>query len=436
MTWDKLLSNLRCPKTDSDPLVLSQSDPFRSHFEADVDRIIFSAPFRRLARKTQVHPLSLNDQVHTRLTHSLEVANVGRSLGHRLAAFLQKTDQLPISPHDLLAIIQAACLAHDIGNPPFGHAGEHAIREWVKMHPAEVFGPNPSAFSPALRNDLEIFEGNAQSFRLSARADNPQAAYLRLTVATLGAMIKYPWDSSDPRALAKQKYNVFSTEKKLFDTISAHLGTKQPDGTVARHPLSFLTEAADDICYRILDLEDAAEIGIVTQKKVRDVYLALAGPSLEAAPIPVLRGKAIQTLIDRIWEVFEKNYHPIMNGDRTKDLKSDLDPSSTAALQSIATLYTEIFAERSKVAAELGAYKALGRIVKALSFAIHNLTQTADLASTGFLAKRCFELAWGEPYARLHEKEPAHWWLHQTLDFVSGLSDNYARQLSREIEGT
>ena len=262
---------------------VGKGDVFRSAFEMDFDRIVYSGPFRRLARKTQVHPMALNDQVHTRLTHSLEVASVGRSLGHRLGKFLRGRGEIGEGREmDLVWIIQAACLAHDIGNPPFGHAGEFAIREWVKGHRGEVFGD--AEVSTGVRADWEIFEGNAQGFRIAARGDNAAAGYLRLTFATLGAMVKYPWDSLDARAKKLGEFNVFSTEKVLFEEMGERMGMVRGGG-MARHPLSFLSEAADDICYRILDLEDAAEMGILEERRVREIFLSMyESKGMEGAP--------------------------------------------------------------------------------------------------------------------------------------------------------
>ena len=225
MTWDRLLSDMRCPREAGEKPSEAEKEAFRSPFEADYDRIVFSTPFRRLARKTQVHPLALNDQVHTRLTHSIEVASVGRSLAGRLARFLVQRKEMPagVSEQDLFWIVQAACLVHDIGNPPFGHAGEYAIREWVKTHPREVFGEKLEAVNADVRRDWELFDGNAQGFRIAARADNPQPAYLRLTFATLGAMVKYPWDSGDSRATQlREIQRVLDGEDALCGDGGAH----------------------------------------------------------------------------------------------------------------------------------------------------------------------------------------------------------------------
>src|SRR5258706_7011627 len=312
MNWDQLLSAHRFSKTeDGRPAEPPTTDPFRSPFEADYDRVVYSTPFRRLARKTQVHPLALNDHVHTRLTHSLEVASVGRSLARRLAKFLEQRNEMPetIDGHDLAWIAQSACLAHDIGNPPFGHAGEFAVREWVDDHQDIVFGDQIGAENVALRNDFLIFEGNAQGFRLAARGDNPETGYMRLTFATLGAMIKYPWDSSDVRAVNKRKFNVYSTELEHFHLLVEEMSMRSASGTPARHPLSFLTEAADDICYRILDLEDAVEMRIVPEQRVRSVFVSMCSiaPN-EAASLAEIRGQAIRALIEDAWKVFESDY--------------------------------------------------------------------------------------------------------------------------------
>jgi dGTPase len=434
--WRALLLDSRVSRDNTTAAQPPEGDPLRSPFEADYDRVIYSTPFRRLARKTQVHPLALNDHVRTRLTHSLEVGCVGRSLGKKLAGFLQAKGHMPVdrSESDLVWIMLSACAAHDIGNPPFGHAGEYAIREWVTTHETEVFGKH--SVSPGVRSDLALFEGNAQGFRIAARPDNPKTGYLRLTYATLGAMIKYPWHSEDKRAQNQKKFNVFSTEQALFEAMMTSMGLSDSKGTFRRHPMSFLTEAADDICYRILDLEDAVEIGILDEKRVRDLYATSLCTDTKGDSLAVLRGKVIRALIEGVWEVFEQDYANIMAGTRTADLKSGLKPDLAQIVASIKTLYQEIFAERSKVAAELGAYKALGRIVKALCAATGRLAEGGDYDKAGFLSHRCLELAWGEGYARAHQNESYDWWLHQVMDYVSGLTDNYARQLSREIEGT
>ena len=170
---------------------------------------------------------------------------------------------------------------------------------------------------------------------------------------------------------------------------------------------------------------------------MREILLSMfASASYQGAPVAVLRGEAIQALIEGVWRVFERDYAAIMNGEREEDLKSGVEPSLVEAMVKIKQAYTEIFADRTKVAAELGAYKTLGRIIKAVCLATRRLAGVKSYGECGFLAQRCLELAWGERYARENEGRGYEWWLHQVMDYVSGLTDNYSRQLSREIEGT
>jgi dGTPase len=211
----------------------------------------------------------------------------------------------------------------------------------------------------------------------------------------------------------------------------------RPGGKIVRHPISFLTEAADDICYRILDLEDAVEMKILTEREVHDVFLQIIDkPGTAGENLEQLRAKAINTLVEAMWAVFINDYNGIMHGSRDEDLKAGLTDGPAAGMTAVKSLYQRIFAERTKIAAELGAYKAIGRILGALCHAIHELAAQGSYENTGFVDRRCLDLAWGATYVRTHEKKPTVWWLHQVLDFTAGLTDNYARQLSREIEGT
>lgn len=434
--WEKLLSEGRVPKPGKPKK--EKPDLLRSPFEADYDRVIYSTPFRRLARKTQVHPLAQNDHVRNRLTHSLEVCGVGRSLGRKLAQFLKSRGDLPEgrTEEDLAWMMMAACAAHDIGNPPFGHAGEYAIREWISSHQGadDLFRDIPT--NDPVWQDMTLFEGNAQGFRIAARPDNPKIGYLRLTYATLGTMIKYPWTSDDPRAKKKKKFNVFDTERAIFATMVEELGMRR-DGRVIRHPASFLSEVADDICYRIMDLEDAVELGIVEASRIRPIYQGIINNrKATGGEIAVLRGQAIRALMEDALRVFKADYTAIMEGTRDSDLKSDWRPHIATGVKKVGRLYGEIFADRAKIAAELGAYKALGRIIRALCTATFALAKTKDYGAVEFVAARSLDLAWGREYATTHQTESYAWWLYQVMDYISGLTDNYARQLSREIDGT
>ena len=447
--WNRLLSPERVPvggqqspkvpANQRSLLPKSAAQDFRSAFEADYDRVAFSTSFRRLARKTQVHPLAQNDQVHNRLTHSIEVAAVGRTLSRMLTDLMVQRNepiiQEPSTRDDLAWILQAACLVHDIGNPPFGHAGEFAIREWSAEH-ADVVFPDDHDVSPGTQSDVRLFEGNAQGFRLAARTDNQQG-YMRLTYATLGAMVKYPWTSTTDKAVASQKYNCFSTEQEIFHATWEQLGLIRDDGTYARHPLSFLSEAADDICYRIVDLEDAAEMQIIDESVVRDAYNRFLGESTNSK-LPVARGKVIRRLMEKSFEVFENEYDTIMRGEREDDLKSDFPEELRDAVKNVKQIYNRIFSHRDKITTELGAYKALGRIIKALAKGCQALATNrsfADTARKSYVAKRSLELAWDVDYLTRNESQSYDWWLHEIMDFVSSLTDNSARQISSKIAG-
>lgn len=438
--WKRALCDNRVPR-DGDSGNQSPGD-FRTPFEADYDRVVFSDPFRRLAKKTQVHPLAPNDHVHTRLTHSIESASVGRSFGWLVANHPDVRQAVPEHARHIPMIMQVACLAHDIGNPPFGHAGEHAIREWMS-HEATNLSADSRAeamqISTGLKRDCELFEGNAQGFRFASRCDNPKYGYIRLTYASLGSMVKYPWDSLDPRTEAKgkgeEKFNFFHSEAAIFHSIWSDLGLVMGPNLYARHPLSFLVEAADDICYRMLDMEDAVLMKICDEQRIRTLFCSLLEPQSPDIPLSVLRGKAIRRLIDVTWETFAGHYDAIMAGAHTTPLTKSFTGANREWLTTVKQIYGEIFAHRNKVAFELGAYRVLGRIMQALTSATRQLCETKDFEKIGFVQRRCMELAWGRAYAVANCDRTYAWWLQQTLDYVAGLTDTYALQVSAEIEG-
>ncbi len=432
LQWDLLLSEKRVGKSDTGNSAGNLGT--RTGFESDYDRVIFSEPFRRLAKKTQVHPLAPNDHIHNRLIHSLEVGSVGRTLGKELQGFLRQSGNLSCAINELPLLVQIGCLVHDIGNPPFGHAGEFAIREWVAAHSEIVFS-SEFKVSQETKDDLLMFEGNAQGFRLAARSDL-KVGYMRLTFASLGAMIKYPWTSNDIRAKKPKKYNVFHSEKEIFDEITQGLGLLLPGQSVARHPLSFLTEAADDICYRILDMEDAVAMRIFPEKAIKDLFLRIADySSSRHISIAEARGRAIGNLIKEIWTIFRDDYSNIICGRRKKDLKADLTEPFSGSLKEIKKRYEEVFSHRGKLGYEIGAYKVLGRIIKCLILSAQSLCKCKNFDDLSFISQKGLELAWGTDFVKSHVEKDYEWWLRQIFDFISGLTDNYAIQVSNEVEG-
>jgi dGTPase len=328
MAWSRLLSRVRLRRPNAPALA------GRNVFQADRDRIVFSSAFRRLADKTQVHPLSENDHVRTRLTHSIEVASVGRSLGtmvgERIAAQVSEVD---VSPHDFGYIVEAACLAHDLGNPPFGHSGEQAISDWFNDCEGRAKRILPS-LSEHRRYDFQRFEGNAQGFRIITNLENrKENGGLQLSYAVLGAFSKYPYSSNNPKEkyVGWKKYGFFETEKLYFQDLADEVGLIK-EGNLAwrRHPLTFLTEAADDICYHIIDLEDGFEVKRVVFDTARKYLMEIAGPVdnsymallSEREQISYMRACAIDRLVKEVAETFLEHKNGIMLGTVGNDGES------------------------------------------------------------------------------------------------------------------
>ncbi|MEP1779131.1 deoxyguanosinetriphosphate triphosphohydrolase [Reichenbachiella sp.] len=324
MNWKNLMSSARL----GDPKGSKNANPLRSDFEIDYDRIIFSRPFRNLQDKTQVFPLPDQDFVHTRLTHSLEVSSVGKSLGKNVGAtVIEKNPELGhLSPHDFGAVVGAAALAHDVGNPPFGHSGEQAISDYFLF--SDKARKIKATVSDQEWDDLTRFEGNAQGFRLLTKN---QKQGLRLTYATLAAFTKYPCSSSlsarEKSRKSQKKYGYFQADESSFSEMAEHLGLmalSKKELVFARHPLAFLVEAADDICYSIIDLEDSFGLGLVTFEETRDFLAEILGDSYypdkleniasDKEKIGVLRAVAINTLVHQASQVFMANEKDILGG--------------------------------------------------------------------------------------------------------------------------
>ncbi|RKW27632.1 MAG: dNTP triphosphohydrolase, partial [Kingella sp. (in: b-proteobacteria)] len=225
MNWQQLMSPTRFQIDEHGTISAvppKAHTPYRTPFHTDYDRVVFSNAFRRLGRKTQVHPLAKNDHTHNRLTHSVEVASVGRSLGNLVGELLRAEQQLPpnLSPNDLATTVQTACLAHDIGNPPFGHTGEDALRDWFRQPENALY---TATLTPAQRSDIQTYEGNAHSLRQTASIEMYRnRGGMRLTAAGYGALLKYPWTSSSPQG--QRKFNIYQTELPLITRIAAELG--------------------------------------------------------------------------------------------------------------------------------------------------------------------------------------------------------------------
>lgn len=433
MQWHQLLTTKRYGHES-----LTPEEVGRSHFHKDHDRIIFSSAFRRLGRKTQVHPLALNDHIHTRLTHSIEVGSLGRSLGIRVGELI--ADQLPpwVTPHDLGTIVQSACLAHDIGNPPFGHAGEYAIRDWFRRHARH---PRFQSLTEAELLDLQTFEGNAQGFRVVTRIENNLFdGGLRLTYPTLGTLLKYPWTAA--RGGKRGKFSVFLSEVEILDTLGGELGLI-PLGPQhwCRHPLTWLMEAADDICYAILDLEDAIELQILTFEEVKPILLQLCGDldfddaiftsqASARRKISALRGKAMENMINAAIAAFMDNYDAIMAGRYQGELLMDGEVMVREGLQTAKRVARErVFPNNRKAELEVGAYTTLGVLLNAFCDAVYEL-HTQGGEDLGYRTEKIINLM------GIHAPR-ADWSLYasymRALDFIGGMTDNYAVYLGNQF---
>ena len=436
MKWPNLLSSKRfgaeeCP---------DHSEPGRSSFHKDCDRITFSSSFRRLGKKTQVHPLAQNDHVHTRLTHSLEVASVGRSLGIRCGEEIQ--DKLPpnIHPTHVGQVLQAACLSHDIGNPPFGHAGEEAIKSWFShssnSHILE-------GLSNEHQDDFKNFEGNAQGFRLLTRLEyNINDGGMRLTYASLASMIKYPWTSLEIKKI--KKFGCFQSEKKYLDKIADEVKLiKVGDNLYRRHPLAFLSEAADDICYRILDLEDAHEMKILSFHEIKEVLEGLCDKDdhykeivnstkvSNRRKISFIRAKAIGRAIDGAISTFVKNHDQIMKGVFTKDLISQTDSQIRKPLDMAKKLAEKkVFDEPRKIELEIGCYTAIGILLDAFCSAVREQVLSGENIS--YKSSRVLAMmGLNAP----QKGDDLYQSFLKVTDYISGMTDNYASHMAKQIGG-
>ncbi|EDY17802.1 deoxyguanosinetriphosphate triphosphohydrolase [Chthoniobacter flavus Ellin428] len=428
------------------------AEPQRSPFQRDSDRIIFSSAFRRLQDKTQVFPLADNDYVRTRLTHSLEVASVARSLGTIVGTAIGERGELPgIHASDFGAIVSAAALAHDLGNPPFGHSGEDAIRVWFET--SKVAQDARTMLKKNEQEDLARFEGNAQGFRLITRLQMPDNPGLRLTCATLGAFTKYPIESLVPdkarvhEGASTKKFGFFQSEREFFADVATRCGLirRSPlHSWWARHPLAFLVEAADDICYRLVDFEDGFRLGYLDYEEVRDRFLSVIGDASlrerseamreEKERIEFLRALAIGTAVQQAAGLFLEKEDAILAGDFDAPLIDHIaagDELETIKQRSVETIYSTT----RGVEIEAAGFSVLGGLLDDFVSAV------SDVARRGarHASPRSRKLLRLVPEQSLGPgKEPdgnPYQRLLRMIDFVSGMTDTYAVSLFKKIRG-
>jgi len=419
-----------------------QNKHSRTQFQRDYDRIIFSSPFRRMQNKTQVFPLPGSVFVHNRLTHSLEVASVGRSLG---SMFVEKAAEEKMEIENPLfqeigSVVSAACLAHDMGNPPFGHSGEDAIAQFFKK-----------STEPRLRNELSEsefrdftqFDGNANAFRLlSHQFNGRREGGFALTYSTLASIVKYPYESI---LTNKPKFGFFQSEKSIYLRIAKELGlspsSENPDKYI-RHPLVFLVEAADDICYQLMDLEDAHKLKIHNYEKTCSLLMGFFDLQTEGKQIgrinetlnlvsdpneqiAYLRASVIGKLVKQCVDVFWEKQSDILSGSFQKALIDHVQSTSLAAMKVIKDVSIKnIYNDRSVVEIEISGYQIIGILLEVFIEAILNPTEDISRKMLMLVPDQ-----YRGHHATTYEKVQA------VVDFVSGMTDLYALDLYRKIKG-
>ncbi len=432
----------------------------RSHYQIDYDRMIFSSAFRRLQSKTQVFPLPGTSFVHNRLTHSLEVASVGRSLGavvghHISNHFLDPNDDEShhFYRNELYNVISAACLAHDVGNPAFGHSGEEAISHFFTENESEVIGGRVlrSFYNDKEWSDLIQFEGNANALRLlTQNYPGKGKGGLGLTITTLAAILKYPCESTSRNKAFKhrKKYGFFQSEKEIFSSIVDQLSMIREDHDTdviyKRHPFVYLVEAADDICYNIIDMEDAHRLGILSRDQVAEAFLSVIGEinspgdnihqikekyvrlTDDNSAISYLRSKCINTLVEASANVFISNAESILKGTYNNSLMGEVE-FQAPELEEIADLsFKKIYKHKSVIEIEIAGYNVMSELLKLFIPAVLSNEKKGNMEA----ARRLIP----EQFKNSDEISPYKKTM-LVLDHVSSMTDDYATEMYRKIKG-
>ncbi|MDZ4668252.1 MAG: dNTP triphosphohydrolase [bacterium] len=449
MNWSTLIQAYRYG--DKEARTLSEAHN-RSIFEQDYDRIIFSTPFRRLQDKTQVIPLPEHDFVHNRLTHSIEVSSVGRTLGKMVGArLIEKYSELrdmQLTHHDFGAIVAAASLAHDIGNPPFGHSGESAIAEYFLNGAGQKY---ELGLSPKEWTDLIRFEGNANGFRILTNAANGLRGGIRLSYPTLAAFTKYPKESLPilPKGRASEKkFGCFQSEKSLFDELATRLNLigvgAGEQKYYRRHPLAFLVEAADDICYHIIDFEDGLRLRWIDFALAEKLLLPIAGDNFYEASyaqllhfdekVSYLRAVAINSLIKEMAELFLLHEESMLKGEFDTSLiqlskhKNEIDLIKEVSMQ-------KVYKARQVIEIEAAGFEVIGGLLDLFLNALNQICNPVK-DKPSYKDKKIAELLPAHLQQPKQEiKESMYLQLISVCEFVAGLTDRHAISLYRKMKG-
>ena len=434
MNWERLICDTRLGLEH----YKDSKSGVRSDFERDYDRLIFSSPFRRLQNKTQVFPLPGSIFVHNRLTHSLEVSCVGRSLANEIAIRLHER-HLDKPWRDKLwnmgEIVAAACLAHDLGNPPFGHSGEKTIGEFFSNGNGKVF---KERLTPQQWSDLTHFEGNANSFRtLVHQFKGRRPGGFAMTYSTLASIVKYPYSSS--YAGEKGKFGFFTTEKETFEKIANELGMiKLEEGRYCRHPLVYMVEAADDICYQVMDIEDGHKLkllttyetielltGLFTEERkahMREVMENVADPNEK---IVYLRSCVVGLLVQECAKTFVEHEDEIMEGRFQGSLIDNISPLPKEGYRHCSEVaFKKLYRAGYVVDVDLAG-------IRIINLLLEKLTQAVLYPESNYsqLLLNKFPQQYDVHAATLFEK------LQGVLDHISAMTDVYALNLYRQLDG-
>ncbi|MDL2265455.1 dNTP triphosphohydrolase [Parabacteroides sp. OttesenSCG-928-G21] len=437
MNWTQLLSDKRFGMED-----YTDRQHERSDFQRDYDRLIFSPSFRRLQNKTQVFPLPGSVFVHNRLTHSLEVSCVGRSLGNNIGKRLrQKYPDDPACFEDIGSIVSAACLAHDMGNPPFGHSGERAISNFFEN--GEGVSYKEAVEKEGGRwTDFLYFEGNANALRLlTHQFVGRRKGGFALTYSTLASIVKYPY-SSTLATKDKKKFGYLQSEEESFRRIAEELGIckdkKEPEKYV-RYPLVYLVEAADDICYQIMDIEDAVKLYILPKEEAINLLLAFFPEEKRAhrydvmkkvedtsEQIAYLRSGIIGLLVDECTRIFLEKEEEILQGIRQPALIDLIsEPARSAYDKCSAMAFRKIYNAREVVDVEISGHQIFNHLLKLYTHAI--MMEPKDTYSKLLLNRM--------PEQYDTQATTTYGKIQCVLDYISGMTDVYALDLYRKITG-
>ena len=454
MNWQQLYSTRR---TGAENKSATYTDALRTSFLRDYDRIIFSSAFRRLQNKTQVFPLPGPVFVHNRLTHSLEVASVGRSLGKAVGDALAAKypdageDFREFYKYELPSVIAAGCLAHDIGNPPFGHSGEDAIRTFFRELTGEAKQRFENTLTENQQRDFLYFEGNANAFRTLTHSFNENSpGGFRLTYATLASIIKYPSDSFsgfNKQQLVTKKSGFFDSEIDTYTHIARELGIPRLDpqrNIYARHPYVYLVEAADDICYRIIDFEDAHRLNIISINTIKDLFLSFFDEEKgydtrdrieetfnkindDNQKVQFLRAKLINLLINRVSNVFMEKEAGLLNGTVANALIDYLPGRELKLVKTIDAFSVEhIYNHRSVVEIEIAGYNVIGELLKEFFAAVITPKSPKSAKLLQLISKQ---------FVVTGQSDKLYQDTQSVVDFIAGMTDLYAVDIFRKVTG-